>query len=210
MLLLILLAAWQPDAVALIPLYRRNAALALERHGEAHDRTRQAHQDLAHYLARNGRGEEAGPILERWASRPEDFALLAEVRPARAREHFARALQLEETAGNAARVALRLNDLALVSPPAEAEGLLRRALALNEKLRGPTHPETAVTLHNLADVLLRLRRPAVALPLALRAAAIFRASLGAENDRTRVAEDTVQELQRALAASGRKGSPPRR
>lgn len=207
---LLLALALQPDPEALVPLYRRNAQQALERHGERDDRTRQAHQDLAHFLARNGHQADAAPILDRWASRAADFALLAELRPAQARAHYARALELEEAASppDVARIALRLNDLALASAPAAAAPLLRRALSLNEKVRGTEHPETAVTLHNLADTLRKLGRPAEALPLARRALAIFRATLGTENSRTQVAAVTVAELQRALP-KGRSGSPPR-
>ena len=51
--------------------------------------------------------------------------------------------------GNLARV--------LASPPtgsAEAEQLLRRALAIDEKSLGPNHPHVAMDLNNLAMVVL--------------------------------------------------------
>jgi len=60
----------------------------------------------------------------------------------------------------------------------EAEKELRRALALREKSLGPDNPRTAITLNNLARVLLELGRKAEAEKLAAHAAAIHQGKGG--------------------------------
>ena len=69
---------------------------------------------------------------------------------------YRQALVKEEAGSGAAhaRVAIRLNDVALLAETDIAEPLLRRALAIQQKTLGPTHPEAGVTANNLAKVLL--------------------------------------------------------
>jgi hypothetical protein len=55
----------------------------------------------------------------------------------------------------------------------EAEPLLRRALAIDEKVRGPVHPKVATRLNNLALVLEKTNRVADAEPLMRRSFAIL-------------------------------------
>ena len=61
---------------------------------------------------------------------------------------------------------------------AEAEPLMRRALAIDEKSSGPDHPNVAIRLNNLARLLQATNRLAEAEPLFRRALAIFEKSLG--------------------------------
>ena len=64
---------------------------------------------------------------------------------------------------------------------AEAEPLMRRALAIGEPSYGHDHPDVAIDLNNLAQLLKATNRLATAEPLIRRAAAIFVRSLGAEH-----------------------------
>jgi CHAT domain-containing protein/TolA-binding protein len=67
-----------------------------------------------------------------------------------------------------------------------AEPLHRRALAIREKVLGPEHPDTATSLNNLAEVLLRKRDYDAAEPLFRRALAIREKVLGADRTETAV------------------------
>ena len=64
---------------------------------------------------------------------------------------------------------------------AEAEPLYRRALAINEKSLGPEHPDIALNLNNLAELLRATNRLAEAEPLYRRALAIDEKSFGPEH-----------------------------
>jgi len=64
---------------------------------------------------------------------------------------------------------------------AEAEPLVRRALAISEKSYGPEHPDVARDLNNLAELLRITNRPAEAEPLIRRALAILKASYGPDH-----------------------------
>jgi len=63
----------------------------------------------------------------------------------------------------------------------EAEPLMRRALAIDEKSYGPEHPEVATHLNNLASLLQATNRLAEAEPLMRRALAIDEKSYGPEH-----------------------------
>ena len=63
----------------------------------------------------------------------------------------------------------------------EAEPLMRRAVALDEKSHGPEHPEVAIHLNNLAQLLQATNRLAEAEPLMRRALAIDEKRLGPEH-----------------------------
>jgi tetratricopeptide (TPR) repeat protein len=60
---------------------------------------------------------------------------------------------------------------------AEAEPLMRRALAIDEQSLGPDHPDVAIDLNNLAQLLQATNRLAEAEPLMRRALAIDEQSL---------------------------------
>ncbi len=73
-------------------------------------------------------------------------------------------------------LAIALNDLATLlqatNRPAEAEPLMRRALAIDEQSYGAEHPDVARDLNNLAQLLQATNRLAEAEPLMRRALAI--------------------------------------
>jgi tetratricopeptide (TPR) repeat protein len=74
-------------------------------------------------------------------------------------------------------VATHLNNLAQLlyaaNRLAEAEPLMRRALAINEKSYGPEHSDVAIDLNNLARLLQATNRLAEAEPLMRRMVVIF-------------------------------------
>jgi CHAT domain-containing protein/tetratricopeptide (TPR) repeat protein len=77
---------------------------------------------------------------------------------------------------------------------AEAEPLMRRALAIDEKSFGPDHPEVATDLNNLADLLRHTNRLAEAEPLMRRALAIDEKTLGPEHPNVAVRLDNLVQL----------------
>lgn len=94
------------------------------------------------------------------------------------------------------RVAVRLNDVALLLDPPAAEPLLRRALAIQEKSVDP-NPDKASTLNNLANVLLATNRVAQAEPLLRRAMTMLEDSLGPRNPRVATAASNLADVFRA-------------
>ena len=78
-----------------------------------------------------------------------------------------------------------LNDYAVLlqatNRMAEAEPLMRRALAIDEKGFGPDHADVAILLNNLAQLLQATNRLAEAEPLMRRALAIDEKSFGSEH-----------------------------
>ena len=103
---------------------------------------------------------------------------------------YRRALALEETA-------TRLNDLALLLEPKPAEPLLRKALAMRQRDSGARHPETAVAMNNLANVLLALGKAMEAERLQRAALASLEAALGQEHPRVAVSCVNLAEVLRA-------------
>jgi tetratricopeptide (TPR) repeat protein len=103
---------------------------------------------------------------------------------------YRRALAKEETA-------VRLNDVALLVSPKEAEPLLRRALAIQEKTLSPRDPEKAVTLNNLANVLLATGRGSLAEPVARRALSMLEAALGPNHPRVATSASNLADILRA-------------
>jgi tetratricopeptide (TPR) repeat protein len=94
------------------------------------------------------------------------------------------AKQEEATGKDSARVAVRLNALAVVVSPREGVSLLERALAINLRLLGPRHPETSTTQANLAGLLLNTGRPDAAIQAANQALAGLEETVGPEHPRT--------------------------
>lgn len=83
---------------------------------------------------------------------------------------------------------------------AEAEPLYRRALAIEEKVLGPDHPEVASDLNNLALLLWDTNRASEAEPLYRRALAIAEISLGPNHPEVGRALNNLAQL---LQASNR-------
>jgi tetratricopeptide (TPR) repeat protein len=112
---------------------------------------------------------------------------------------YRRALQKEESTsgGSHPRVAVRLNDLALVTAPGAAEPLLRRALAIQQQSLGAKHPETAVTMNNLANVLLASNRLPEAERVQRDALAALEEALGRGNPRVAVSCSNLGDIVRA-------------
>ncbi len=203
----------------LLPLYEESVARLVREHGDTAAPVVDRMRDLTGYLVRNRRFAEAEPWLRRIGDpEPLGDAASALGRPAEAAAHYQRcatasciaklaalsegeralalyrkALALEEASGGA-KLAVRLNDVALLS---REEPLFRRALALQEKALGPRHPEVATTLNNLASLLLEKDRVAEAEPLARRAHSILAAALGRRNVRTAVSASNLADILRA-------------
>ena len=103
-------------------------------------------------------------------------------------------------------MATRLNNLALLLQAttrlAEAEPLLRRALAIDETSYGPDHPDVAIDLNNLAGLLWTTNRLGEAEPVMRRALAIFETSLGPEHPSTVTVRNNLVVLEAALGRGG--------
>jgi uncharacterized protein YoaH (UPF0181 family) len=104
---------------------------------------------------------------------------------------------------------------------AEAEPMMRRALAIDEQSLGPDHPNVARNLHNLAVLLQATNRLADAKPLGRRALKIWAKSLGAEHPNSQLAaqnfiyllmakglsqEQAVKAVAEVIAEASRKAS----
>ena len=74
-----------------------------------------------------------------------------------------------------------LRDCSDTNRLAEAEPLMRRALAIGEKSFGPDHPNVAISLNNLARLLQATNRLTEAEPLFRRALAIDETSFGPDH-----------------------------
>ncbi len=85
---------------------------------------------------------------------------------------------------------------------AEAEPLMRRALAIDEKSYGPDHPNVAIRLNNLAMLLQATNRLAEAEPLMRRALSILETSLGPDHPNTVIVRDNLAALEAALGKGG--------
>ena len=105
-------------------------------------------------------------------------------------------------------MAIRLNNLALLLQDtnrlAEAEPLMRRALAIDEQSYGPDHPDVAIRLNNLALLLQDTNRLAEAEPLMRRALAIDEKSYGPDHPNVAIRLNNL-----AAAASRPRTASPR-
>ena len=115
-------------------------------------------------------------------------------RPEAAIASYRKALALEETA-------MRLNDLALLLEPKPAEPLLRKALARRQQENGAKHPETAIAMTNLGNVLLPQGRLVEAERLQRLALPILEATLGKDHPRTGIVCANLAEVLRAKGDS---------
>jgi tetratricopeptide (TPR) repeat protein len=102
---------------------------------------------------------------------------------------YRRALTKDEGAGgkSSASVALDLNALAKVVDAGEAIPLLERALAIDRRVLGSQHAETATTEANLAGLLADTPRDQEAVRLATEALMVFRKTVGPDHPRTAIA-----------------------
>ncbi len=80
---------------------------------------------------------------------------------------------------------------------AEAEPLMRRALAIDEASFGADHPNVAIRLNNLAQLLKATNRLAEAEPLMRRALAIDEASFGADHPNVAIDLNNLAQLLQA-------------
>ena len=80
---------------------------------------------------------------------------------------------------------------------AEAEPLIKRSLAIREKVLGSDHPDVARSLNNLADLYERRGRLADAEPLYRRALSIRERAVGADHPDTAISTNNLAFLYRA-------------
>jgi tetratricopeptide (TPR) repeat protein len=116
-------------------------------------------------------------------------------------QFYRRALAKEEIAGGkeGARVAVRLNALALALGPETGIPLLTRALTIDRRVWGERHPETATAETNLSGLLLAAGRTDESVRMGRAALAGFEATLGADHPRT---AGSASNLADALRAHG--------
>jgi tetratricopeptide (TPR) repeat protein len=114
---------------------------------------------------------------------------------------YKQALAKEEAASGPEhpRVAVRLNDLALLLEPNAAEPLVRRALAIQQKKLGPRHPETGSSLSNLANLLLATNRLTEAERTQRQALQVLEDALGPWHGRVGISCSNLADV---LAAKG--------
>ncbi len=111
-------------------------------------------------------------------------------RPDLALASYRQALKLDESAA-------RLNDLALLLEPQPAEPLFRKALAMRQRDSGPKHPETAIAMNNLGNVLLAQRKLVEAERLQRGALQILETALGKDHPRTGISCSNLADVLRA-------------
>jgi len=171
--------------------------------------------DIAN-LARASPPDEAQPLWTRVSAgadpalASEALAALGDLRDAAgdkpgAAELFLKALEREEANSGpySSKIAVRLNSLALVSGPHKAVPLLQRALAIDRKVWGEKHPETATTEVNLSGELLGSGQFAEAVRIGTTALANFEATLGENHPRTAAAASTLADALRAMKQNAR-------
>jgi tetratricopeptide (TPR) repeat protein len=81
---------------------------------------------------------------------------------------------------------------------AEAESLIERTLAINEKNLGAEHPATASSLNSLALLYYSQEHYAEAEMLLQRALRIFEKTLGAEHPNTQTVEASLIQLREKM------------
>jgi tetratricopeptide (TPR) repeat protein len=132
------------------------------------------------------------------------FAALGELRESAgdrnaAIDFYRRALEREEAASgkSSAKVAVRLNALALAAGPEQGIAMLNRALTIDRRVWGDRHPETATTETNLSGLLLAAGRTAESVRMGRAALAAFEATLGKDHPRTAAAASNLADALRA-------------
>ncbi len=79
---------------------------------------------------------------------------------------------------------------------------MRRALVLSEESFGPDHPNVAIDLNNLAQLLKATNRLAEAEPSMRRAVEIWTASLGPDHPNTQTGIENYLDIAAALKGAG--------
>ncbi len=189
---------------ARVPLWE-----ALRIDGEALGQTAEATLEDAAELAAVSLPAEAEALWQRAAGSKQAslaaraFAALGELHEnAGDRESaiafYRRALEKEEAAGGpaSARVAVRLNSLALATGPERGIPLLNRALEIDRRVWGERHPETATTETNLSGLLLAAGRTTDAVRMGRLALTAFDATLGSDHPRTAAAASNLADALR--------------
>ena len=88
----------------------------------------------------------------------------------------------------------------------QTEAALREALDAEESRNGPDHPDVAITLNNLAALLLESGRAQEALPLIVRARDIMLGAFEGDHPLKRATYDTLVAIVRQVDAEG--AAPP--
>jgi tetratricopeptide (TPR) repeat protein len=114
------------------------------------------------------------------------------------RPHVAQAIQRAEEEGIRALATVLMNELGVLLSAkglhAEAEPLVKQALAIDEASFGPDHPTVSVRLNNLGQLLKATHRLAEAEPLMKRALANFETSLGPDHPNTQIVRGNWEAL----------------
>ena len=203
---LLLLLALQTNPVILRAVYLDILTADEKALGAGNARTLADAANLASVLP----ASEALPLWQRASESPDAavaaraFAALGEMREdagdrSGAAALYKRALSQEESATgkSSARVAVRLNALALVSDPPAAIPMLERALAIDRRVWGANHTETGTTEVNLSGELLAAGRTLEAVRMGTAGLAVFEAVLGPDHPRTGAAASTLADALRA-------------
>jgi len=189
---------------------RRALAEALTIDEKALGPTAQATLAGAGELASVSPPAAAEPLWRRAAESPDAgiaaraLGALGELREAAgdragAVQFYRRALAKEEVASGkeGARVAVRLNALALALGPETGIALATRAVAIDRRVWGERHPETATAETNLSGLLLAAGRTDEAVRMGRAALAGFEATLGGDHPRTAGAASNLADALRA-------------
>jgi len=166
-------------------------------------------QDVTRRSLKNDPGNEALSQALRWLDdafagegHPQDVRTWPILEPLAPHAHaVASFADSADIAGPTARLMNNLGQLLDAKARLdEAEPLMRRALAIDEKSLGPEHPNVATDLNNLAQLLQATNRLDEAEPLMQRALAIDENSLGPEHPQVAV---TLSNLAVLLKATNR-------
>ncbi|WP_205479322.1 tetratricopeptide repeat protein [Sphingomonas arenae] len=169
-----------PVLLSQIQIGQAESLAALEQYGQAWPLIRQA---FGRDLAREGpTGQSVARALEAGG-----FTAQMEGDFSRSRALYTRALAIRRQQGNLhPKVSENLGELGtiayLAGDAASAEQYWRQALARDQQVLGPDHPDSAATLNNLGRVLLEQRKLPGALQLLNRSANIYLAQRNEEHD----------------------------
>ena len=159
-----------------LALYRRNLELVVQESGPAHPDVARLLDRIGGVLEKLGRHDEALQTFERALAIPTSDAALASL------------------LDNSATTLMTLGRLP------EAEARMRRALALHERVQGADHPEVAICLVNLANILELEHHGSESIPLRERALHIFETKLGPQHP---LVAATLVQTARALVVDHR-------
>ncbi len=196
----------EDDLAGARPLFERAQAIREEALGLQHPDTAKNLSNLAYLLQAQGEVAEARALFERAYASIEnllgpdhcdtatilnDFAIVYEAEGdlVGARALYESALTIfENVPENESSVAVCAQNLAMLlhkqGELSAAWPLYRRALAIDEKLLGPEHPQTAADLHNFARLLQDQGELTAARQLLQRALAVREKVLGPEHPNT--------------------------